>query len=156
MLLPKNLLSVRWFHTERLLHRHTRRWDSRSHRPLTKLVHYAIRLNGPLPPAVLAGGEPIHLNIFLPAPLHITTPSPTSLSLSFPLPIPPCLASPSHSISNEDIIAEDERFSHQKDHQHLHTSSLKLSPHLLPSSRQKTHSLTQTCTYNPNDNRSLT
>src|ERR1700761_4715055 len=72
---------------------------------------------GPLPPAVLSGEEPIHLNIFLnaqrrPLPLQtrVTTPSPTSSSLSFPLPIPPRLASPSPSINNEDIIARDETF----------------------------------------------
>src|SRR6201996_5798936 len=72
---------------------------------------------GPLPPAVLSGEEPIHLHIFLnaqrrptPPQTRVTTPSPTSSSSSFPLPIPPCLASPSPSISNEDIIAWDERF----------------------------------------------
>src|SRR6201996_9156771 len=72
---------------------------------------------GPLPPAVLSGEEPIHLNIFLnaqrrptPPQTRVTTPSPTSSSSSFPLPIPPRLASPSPSISNEDIIARDEPF----------------------------------------------
>src|ERR1700761_8673287 len=72
---------------------------------------------GPLPPAVLSGEEPIHLHIFLnaqrrptPPQTRVTTPSPTSSSSSFPLSIPPCLASPSPSISNEDIIAWDKPF----------------------------------------------
>src|ERR1700761_4571747 len=72
---------------------------------------------GPLPPAVLSGEEPIHLHVFLnaqrhPTPLQTraTSPSPTSSSSSFPLPIPPRFASPSPSISNEDIIARDEPF----------------------------------------------
>ena len=76
----------------------------------SKLVHYAIRLNGSLPLAVVSGEEPIHLSIYLPAPTRVTTPSPTSLSSSFPLPIPPQHVSPTDPLSKEGIIATDERF----------------------------------------------
>ena len=69
-----------------------------------------IRLNGTLPPAVLSGEEPIHLSIYLPAPTCATTPSPTSSSSSFPLLIPPRHTSPSEPLSEEGIIATDERF----------------------------------------------
>ena len=75
-----------------------------------KLVHYAIRLNGSLPPAVVSGEEPIHLSIYLPAPTHATTPSPTSSSSSFPLPIYPCHASPTDPLFEEGIIAIDKQF----------------------------------------------
>ena len=75
-----------------------------------KLVHYVIRLNGSLPPAVVSGEEPIHLSIYLPAPTRATTLSPTSLSSLFPLPILPCLTSPSQLSSEEGIIATNEQF----------------------------------------------
>ena len=75
-----------------------------------KLVHYAIRLNRSLPPAVVSGEEPNHLSIYLPVPTHATTLSPTSSSSLFPLSIPPCLASPSGLSSEEGIIATDEWF----------------------------------------------
>src|ERR1700761_7195930 len=59
---------------------------------------------------VISGEEPIHLDIFLPAPSRATTPSPTFLSLLFLLPIPPRLVSPSPSLNNKDIIATNEWF----------------------------------------------
>ena len=93
------------------MHRRTRRWDSRSRRPINKLPYYAIRLNGPLPQSVLNGEEPINLDIFLPLQSsHATTLSPTSSSSSFPLPILPCPVSPSEPSSEEGTVAVDEQF----------------------------------------------
>ena len=66
-----------------------------------KLVHYTIRLNRSLPPAVVSREEPIHLSIYLPASTHATTPSPTSSSSSFPLPLPPRHASPTDPVTDE-------------------------------------------------------
>ena len=75
-----------------------------------KLVHYAIRLNGFLPPAVVSGEEPIYLSIYLPASTRTTTPSPTSSPSLFPLLIPPRHASPTDPLSEEGITAIDEWF----------------------------------------------
>src|ERR1700761_1474022 len=72
------------------------------------LVSYRIQLNGPLPAEVLNGEEPIHLHIYLPP--RVTTPSRESSSGSPAIPIPPRLGSPSLSIREDDIIAQDERF----------------------------------------------
>ena len=93
------------------MHRRTRQQDSRSQRPVNKLVYYAIRLNGPLPPAVLSGEDPINLDIFLPDSSRATTSSHTSLSSSSPIPIPPRpLPSPFEPSSEEGIVATDEQF----------------------------------------------
>jgi len=81
--------------------------------PFVTLVHYSITLSGPLPPAVYSGEESIDLHIFLPAqPRRDITQSPVSSSSSSPVPIqiPPRHASSSDDLSNEDIIAQDERF----------------------------------------------
>ena len=79
--------------------------------PVTTLVHYSITLSGPLPPTVYSGEESIDLHIFLPTPpSRDTTQSPVSSSSSSPVPIPPRHASSSEDLSNEDIIARDERF----------------------------------------------
>jgi len=94
------------------VHRRLRQRDSRSRRPLDKLVHYAISLRGPIPPAVLAGEEPIHLHIFLNA-QRATTPSPPATpapSSPLPIRIPPRHESPINDSFNEDIIYEEERF----------------------------------------------
>ena len=76
-----------------------------------KLPHYAIRLNGPLPPSVLNGEEPINLDIFLPVSSRATTLSHNSSFSSSPIPIPSCpLPSPSEPSSKEGIVAVDEQF----------------------------------------------
>ena len=95
-----------------MLHRRTRRWDSRSQQSLNKLPYYAIRLNGSLSPAVLNGEELINLDIFLPLQAsRTTTPSHASSSLSSPIPIPPRpLPSPSEPSSEEGIVATSEQF----------------------------------------------
>src|ERR1700761_1934740 len=72
------------------------------------LVSYHIQLNSPLPAEVLSGEEPIHLHIYLPP--RVTTQSQASSSGSPAIPIPPRLGSPSPSIREDSIIAQDERF----------------------------------------------
>ena len=66
-------------------------------------------MNRPIPLTVFSREEPIELNIYLPAP-HATTPSPTSSSSLFPLPVPPCLASPSGSYYNTEVVEGSNRF----------------------------------------------
>ena len=95
-----------------MLHRCTRQRDSRSQRPIGKLLYYAIRLNGPLPQSVLNGEEPINLDIFLPiSQSRATTLSHASSSSSSPVLIPPRpLPSPSKPLSEEGTVAVDEQF----------------------------------------------
>ena len=124
------------------MHRRTRRRDSRSRRPINKLLYYAIRLNGPLPQSVLNGEEPINLDIFLQLQSsRATTPSLTSSSSSFPLPIPPRRVSPSEPSSEECIVAVDKQFFTPEGSPAPSHFEPEVAPPSLPSLPQRKHSL---------------